>query len=96
LARLHSQTRTISENKMFLEKEYLLLDEDDLQEIEEKIDRDSTKKKIALDEDSDKEEDDDEDEDDEEDEEDEEDEDKEEDEEKKGDTPWDTDEEETE
>ena len=83
MARLHSQTRTISENKMFLEKEYLLLDEDDLQEIEEKIDRDSTKKKIALDEDADKEEED-------------KDDDEEEGDEKKEDTPWDTDEEETE
>ena len=83
MARLHSQTRTISENKMFLEKEYLLLDEDDLQEIEEKIDRDSTKKKIALDEDAAKEEED-------------KDDDEEEDDEKKEDTPWDTDEEETE
>jgi len=75
---------------MFLEKEYLLLDEDDLQEIEEKIDRDGTKKKIiaeevADDQDEEDEEDDDEDEDDEEGED-----------EKKEDVSWDTDEEETE
>jgi len=76
---------------MFLEKEYLLLDEDDLQEIEEKIDRDGTKKKIIAEEvaDDQNEEDEDEDEDDEEEDEDDED-------EKKEDVSWDTDEEETE